>query len=193
MNDQEKKMLRSMAFASVSIFATIGLFYLINIDIIKSAGLMGLIYSVFTLVLFMVLVTCVGMLYQFARIKKVNIPGIYSNVFYKHLTTQQVDNLSKSHEGRIDVFYHEFLLMRLDIILPAALIFGFIFMGNIPSIAASTINYIVMGELLGLFTLSYLIYTQMQAKMIAIKLNGSIPEEQSLNLQDVIQMTAMEI
>ena len=83
--------------------------------------------------------------------------------------------------------------MRLDVIFPAGIVFALLFLNAIPQVSSNVINYIAMGELLGIFALSYVVYTQMQAKLIAIKLMGSIPQEQILKIQDIIQMTAMEI
>ena len=186
-------MIKKMAMSILSIFAAIAFFYVLDLNLIKNQALLGIIYYFFTLVLFMVVVMVLSMIYQYGRSKRIAIPGIYSSVFYKHLTDEQLNNLNKTHQGKLDIFYHEFMVMRLDVILPASIVFALLFLNAIPTVASSTINYIAMGDLLGIFALSYLIYTQMQAKMIAIKLAGSIPEEQILNIGDVIQMTALEM
>lgn len=185
--------LKGIILSIMAIFATIALFYVLDLNVIKSQALLGIIYYFFTLVLFMVLVMAFNMVYQIGRMKGMKIPGIYSSIFYKHLTNEQVTNLSQTHDGKIDIFFHEFIIMRLDIIFPASIVFALLFLNAIPTVSSSTINYIAMGELLGLFALSYLIYSQMQAKLIAIKLAGSIPQEQALDINEVIRMTAMEI
>jgi len=192
-SQQEKKMFGRLALAVFAIFSAISLFYILDLDLIKSQALLGLIYYFFTLVLFMVLIMVFSMVYQFSRMKGRPIPGLYSSVFYKHLTEEQVNNLSQTHEGKLDIFYHEFIVMRLDVIFPAGIVFALLFLNAIPQVASSTINYIAMGELLAIFALSYVICTQMQARLIAIKLMGSIPQEQILKIEDIIQLTAMEI
>jgi hypothetical protein len=193
MNPQESKMVKSMAMSLIAIFAAISLFYTLDLYLIKSQLLLGLIYYFFVMVLFMALIMIVGMIYQLAMMRGKKLPGIYSSIFYKHLTEEQVANLSQTHEGKINIFYHEFILLRLDVMFPASIIFALLFLNAIPQVAVNPINYIAMADLLGIFALSYIVYTQVQANMIAIKLTGSIPQEQIMKIEDVISMVAMEV
>jgi hypothetical protein len=140
----------------------------------------------------MSLMAVISMPYQFSNMNGRPLPGFYSSIFYKHLTQEQIDNLSKTDYGKERIFYHEFIVMRLDVLFPAAIVFILLIINQFPN-SSNPAVYTGLACLEGLFALAYVIYTQQQATLIGIKMVGSLPQEQIMNVEDVIRMTAMEM
>lgn len=168
--------LRKIIFLGLYVGAALSLIYILSVDVFRSVVLLGLVFYLIVLMSYSVCVNIVGL--SFRMLKKMGkpVPDIMSRLMGGRLTDSQLQVLSKDYRGLRDALIHEFILMRLDVIIPAGAIFAITLFYTIPAVTASSLSELVVGEIGGLFVLSYLIYTCLQAFLYSVKLAGSVEE-----------------
>jgi hypothetical protein len=168
-----KDIYRKVIFLLLYLGASLSTLYLISLDILKSNLLIGFTIYLVIFLSYSFLVNLIGLLYRFTYKIGKPLPGIFSSL-QGHLTQEQMNNLSADNNGKVEALIYEYLIMRMDILLPAAIVFGAIIFITLPSIANTSLNELVLSEIAGLFALSYLFYTGLQAYMFAVKTKSSM-------------------
>lgn len=159
---------------------------------LKSSFLLGAVTYILIMVVYMAISTGIGIAYQIARFAKHPLPGFFS-MMLGHLNQTQLDNLSINYGtmGKVGAIMYEFLIMRMDIIVPSGIIFFLLITTTFPSIAANTANVLTLGIIFSVFALSYLLYTILNAFLYAIKTISNMNAQQEARIDDLIAVTLM--
>jgi hypothetical protein len=165
----------------------VSVIYILSLDVLQSNVGLSFAYFLLVFLAYSVVVNIIGLIYRFAKSKGHPLPGVFS-LLMGHLTEGQVKNLSLTLDGKRSIYLYEFLLLRLDILVPAAMVFGVTLYSTIPSTLTTPSAELTLSTVIGVFVLSYLVYTVLQAYLVSVKLSGSLLEEQELRLGDVITM-----
>ena len=169
----------------------LSLSYIIALQL-KSSLILGIVIYLLEITLYMLINMGIGVAYQLAWMAKHPLPGFFS-LLTGHLTQMQLENLNQQFGslGNTMAVMYEFLLMRMDIIIPSGIIFFLLITTTFPSIAYNTTNAIMLGILFSIFALSYLIYTILSAYFYAIRVTSSTATTVAINAEDLINATLM--
>jgi hypothetical protein len=189
MNIKINRDMQKVLFILLTGGATLSLTYLIGIVLFKSALVLGFMLSLLYFVGYSFITSLIGMAYLFGERTGHPIPGLFT-MLSKRLTQEQMNNLSKDYQGKRDMYIHEFLTMRMDILFPAGMLFIITLAATLPTLTTSAINTIVLSQTMGLFVISYLVYTFLQAYLFAIKLSG---ESHEMTLEEVDKITMLNV
>lgn len=173
----DRQMINKIIIFVASAGATISLLYLINLEIIKSPVVLGLLLSVIYIMAYSILLMLFSIVYRYAYNIGKPLPGIFTMMF-GHLKQKQIENLSRSK-----AFMYEYILMRMDIIVPAGILFGITIFATTPTPTTNIqLSQLVISEIAGIFTLSYLGFTMLQSWLLSIKFDADVVQEQILTL-----------
>lgn len=183
---------KRLLFVLLTAGASLSILYMLSIYVISSVFLLGFAYYLAISFSYMFLVNLIGMTYRIAFQMGHPLPGIFSTLM-GHLTQEQWDLLSKDYKGRRDALIHEFVLLRMDILLPASIIFGAVVLLTLPAFTTSELNVaaLLVGTIASIFVLTYLIFTGLQAYLYGIKVAGTVLAEEKV--ENVIQSTFLAI
>lgn len=157
---------------------------------LKSSFLYGAVIYLMVISASMLINMGIGMAYNLAQRAGKPLPGFFSSM-QKHLTQEEFNNLSNDHDGRRDAIIREFLIIRMDIIVPSGIVFFLMMAYLLPSIATNTLNDLMLAILFSIFALSYLIYTCLSAYLYSVKVMANISTKQNVNIDDLINATLL--
>lgn len=184
--DNKKK----IALLALYVGAAISLTYVLAIDFFKSAVIIGFIYYAIIYFGYSVTISLTGLIYRIsARLGK-RMPGIFSTFLMRRLTQPQLDSLTRDYQGRRDAFIYDFLLLRMDIIMPAALVFGMIQFILIPNAIGINANLeqLQIATITSIFGISYLLYTLVQSYLYAVRWMADVPMEVTVKDEEILDM-----
>lgn len=190
MQDGEKMKLNNnhkIAFTLLYAGAVVSLLYIMSNFVLHTALLYSLMYDLIIFFGYMFVVNLIGLAFRAMRKANMAIPGIYSFIM-GNLTQEQASAIARQPDGKTKILMYEFILLRLDILIPAGVVFGVMLYFTLPTLSAQVINELSIGIIYGVFVATYLIFTALQAYLFSIKFSVML-EEEKLNMNDVIAMT----
>ena len=150
----------AMAFLGMLISVT----YLIGVIVLKSQLINSIIYYVVILLAFMFTLNLMQIIYR--ALIKMNIKKTgFVSMMMGHLTNEQISKM----DVKSAIFY-EYMVMRLDLLMPAFIVFGFTIYLTIPPLLIQT-QYaeLLLAAIVSVFVLTYMVYTVAIGILFAIK------------------------
>lgn len=188
-SEATKMQIRKVAFIALYIGAVVSLLYIIGLDILKSSLIVGFVYYLVIAASFSAVTGMIGFAYFFAKKMGKNPPGIFS-MMMGYLTPEQAGNLAThGFSGKLAIIMREYLMIRMDILIPSGLVFVGTMFYTVPQAATTTANAIMFAQVAAIYTLSYLIYTVLTTFLVSVRIAGSIPPEEPLNMDTIIEET----